>query len=97
MLEHEPGLFQTPSADVHAMRTVFTGVERVTAGAFEHCTHPDEPRHVPFRDETLGVPGRWLIMHPLTHEFHHGGQMLTVGRMLGHPYLPGHWPGLSRT
>jgi uncharacterized damage-inducible protein DinB len=28
-------------------------------------------------------------MHPLTHEFHHKGQMLAMGRMLGHPFPPG--------
>lgn len=30
---------------------------------------------------------RWLLMHPITHEFHHKRQMVALGRVLGHPVL----------
>ncbi len=29
---------------------------------------------------------RWLILHPITHEFHHKGQALALARVLGHPH-----------
>lgn len=34
------------------------------------------------------VTPRWLILHPVTHEFHHKGQIVTLGRKLGHPVSP---------
>jgi uncharacterized damage-inducible protein DinB len=38
----------------------------------------------PGRDQLM-VTQRWLIVRPITHEFHHGGQLLMLGRALGHP------------
>lgn len=35
-------------------------------------------------EETLSQ--RWLILHPITHEFHHKGQALALARVLGHPH-----------
>lgn len=32
----------------------------------------------------LVTPG-WLLAHAVTHEFHHKGQIVTAGRLLGHP------------
>ncbi|MCA9837348.1 MAG: DinB family protein [Trueperaceae bacterium] len=29
---------------------------------------------------------RWLILHPITHEFHHKGQALALARVLGHSH-----------
>lgn len=29
---------------------------------------------------------RWLLLHPITHEFHHKGQALALARVLGHPH-----------
>ena len=31
------------------------------------------------------VTARWLLLHPITHEFHHKGQVVTLLRRLGHP------------
>jgi uncharacterized damage-inducible protein DinB len=31
------------------------------------------------------ISQRWLILHPITHEFHHKGQMVSLGRILGYP------------
>ena len=38
------------------------------------------------------VSRRWLILHPVTHEFHHKGQALALARVLGQPH-----PGMPDT
>ena len=75
--------------DVAAMRRVYAGVDEVLERAFAAFTTPDEVFDLTLPNEVLQVTQRWLIMHPVTHEFHHKGQMLTMGRILGHPYPPG--------
>lgn len=76
-------------ADVPAMRAAFHDVDDVLELAFERFTEPDAPLDVEFRARPLQVTQRWLLMHPVTHEFHHKGQMLALGRVLGYPYPPG--------
>jgi uncharacterized damage-inducible protein DinB len=75
--------------DVKAMRKTFLEVDAVVEAALEQFKKPDEPLAFerPGRD-ALQVTGRWLIMHPVTHEFHHKGQLLTLGRALGYPLPP---------
>ena len=77
--------------DMAAMRTQFREVDDVLEAAFERFTDLDAPRDILFgRQQTpLRVTRRWLVLHPITHEFHHKGQMLALGRVLGHPYPPG--------
>ncbi|AWN23546.1 hypothetical protein DKM44_10175 [Deinococcus irradiatisoli] len=82
--------FDTSAAqDVAGMRRVYAQLDQMLERAFEQFTQPDEPMDIQFRNEMLQVTQRWLILHPITHEFHHKGQMLTMGRMLGWPYPPG--------
>ena len=40
-------------------------------------------------------PAEWLLLHPMTHEFHHKGQLVLIARLLGHTYPPGHDSDLS--
>lgn len=75
--------------DVAALRAVYADVDALVDRALDAFVNPDEPRRVPFRDRELEVTGRWLFLHPLTHEFHHKGQLLTMGRVLGFPYPAG--------
>ena len=75
--------------DVAAMRRVYEQVDQVLERAFGAFTTPDEVFDLTLPNEVLQVTQRWLVMHPVTHEFHHKGQMLTMGRILGHPYPPG--------
>ena len=75
--------------DVAAMRRVYAGVDDMMVRAFDAFTTPDERLELTLPGEVLSVTHRWLVMHPITHEFHHKGQMLTMGRMLGQPYPPG--------
>jgi uncharacterized damage-inducible protein DinB len=72
--------------DVAAMRTKFMQVDAVLEQAFETFDQLDEPWEVirPGRDQFF-VTKRWLIVRPITHEFHHQGQLLALGRVLGHP------------
>ncbi|GGQ94233.1 DinB family protein [Deinococcus ruber] len=75
--------------DVSAMRERFQQVDGVLGRAFDSFSALDEPLEIQWRQGTLSVTRRWLLLHPITHEFHHKGQMLALGRVLGHPYPPG--------
>jgi uncharacterized damage-inducible protein DinB len=74
--------------DVAATRRLFAraddAVERFL-GRF--WAFPDRPLQgtVSWRAEPLTVTPRWLLTHAVTHEFHHKGQMVKLGRLLGHP------------
>ena len=72
--------------DVAAMRKKFLEVDAVLEKAFETFDKLDQPLEVirPGRDQLM-VTQRWLIVRPITHEFHHGGQLLMLGRALGYP------------
>jgi uncharacterized damage-inducible protein DinB len=77
-------------ADVKAMRRKFQEVDAVLEEALENFDRLDTA----FAFERPGhyarqLTQRWLIVHPLTHEFHHKGQLLALGRALGHPLPPG--------
>ncbi|WP_254901241.1 DinB family protein [Tuberibacillus sp. Marseille-P3662] len=41
---------------------------------------------VPWQDEEESLTTLWLFTHTTTHEFHHKGQMVSMGRQLG--YIP---------
>ncbi len=72
--------------DSKSMRVAFAKVDLMLEMVFSKFQSLDEPLEVvrPGRD-TLMVSQRWLIVHPITHEFHHKGQLLALGRALGHP------------
>ncbi|AWR87505.1 DinB family protein [Meiothermus taiwanensis] len=73
--------------NVAAVRAVFEGVDRLVEEALSSFDRLDEVyvwTH-PSMGWKINVSQRWLLMHPITHEFHHKGQMLALGRGLGHP------------
>ena len=76
--------------DAKSMRAAFAKVDLMLEEAFSRFQSLDAPLEVvrPGRD-TLMVSQRWLIVHPITHEFHHKGQLLALGRVLGHPLPSG--------
>jgi uncharacterized damage-inducible protein DinB len=41
-------------------------------------------RTVSWQDEPVLYTTLWLFTHPLTHEFHHKGQIVKMGRLLGY-------------
>jgi uncharacterized damage-inducible protein DinB len=40
---------------------------------------------VSWKQEPLDVTPLWLLTHTVTHEFHHKGQAVAFGRLLGYP------------
>ncbi len=74
--------------DVAAMRQRFKFVDSVMDEALEKFNNPDEMFVHTHRTGDLKLTQRWLFAHPITHEFHHKGQLLALARVLGHP-LPG--------
>lgn len=50
-----------------------------------HAGALDRSMTVEAGDERLAVTPRWLLTHPVTHEFHHKGQIVVAVRLLGHP------------
>ena len=83
------GLSGADLPDVAAMRAAFRRVDDVLETAFKQFTDLDAPLEIVWHGEPLKITRRWLLMHPITHEFHHKGQMLALGRVLGHPYPAG--------
>lgn len=75
--------------DVAAMRAAFGEVDAMLETAFEQFANLDAPLDIIFHGQPIRVTQRWLLMHPMTHEFHHKGQLLARGRVLGHPYPDG--------
>jgi uncharacterized damage-inducible protein DinB len=53
-----------------------------------HAAHIDEPilRKIPWREsgETLSITPGKLLMHTITHEFHHKGQLVVMARQMGY-------------
>jgi uncharacterized damage-inducible protein DinB len=69
------------------LRRAFDAVDEVVARALD----APGPRGAPFTftwpdGARQTLTRRWTILHPITHEFHHKGQALALGRVLGHPY-----------
>ncbi|ULH16188.1 DinB family protein [Deinococcus sp. KNUC1210] len=89
MAHEQIGLASDSLYDVAAMRDRFHQVDDVLSRALDSFSALDEPLEIQWREGTLPVTRRWLLLHPITHEFHHKGQLLALGRVLGHPYPPG--------
>ncbi|HZW28498.1 MAG TPA: DinB family protein [Trueperaceae bacterium] len=73
--------------DADGLRAAFARVDAAVEEALSTWTDWDEPFVYTFSDgwqETLSR--RWLVLHPITHEFHHKGQALALARVLGHPH-----------
>lgn len=72
---------------MRALRDAFAEVDALVARALATFTDLDEPfawTSPEGHEEVL--TRRWLILHPITHEFHHKGQALALARVLGHPF-----------
>lgn len=73
--------------DVAGLRRAFDKVDLVAEKALRTFVDLDEPYHWTYPDgRKVSVSRRWLILHPITHEFHHKGQSLALARVLGHPH-----------
>ena len=75
------------SGSVAALREGFDLVDRTVAEALATFSDWDDPltwTSPEGYEEVLSR--RWLLQHPITHEFHHKGQALALARALGHPH-----------
>jgi uncharacterized damage-inducible protein DinB len=69
------------------LREVFARVDQAVLEALEQFQELDEPLvWTAPKGETEILSHRWLLLHPITHEFHHKGQAMALARVLGHPY-----------
>ena len=84
------GRADEPAVDagsVDALRTAFDRVDTVVAEALATFEDLDAPLSWTSREGTREtLSRRWLLLHPITHEFHHKGQALALARVLGHPH-----------
>ncbi|MBE3590742.1 MAG: DinB family protein [Firmicutes bacterium] len=73
--------------DPASVREAFAEVDALVERFLGHfADRIDEPLHrvLSWRPQGLTVTPRWLLLHPITHEFHHKGQLVVIGRQLGH-------------
>jgi uncharacterized damage-inducible protein DinB len=69
------------------LREAFGRVDAMVFEALESWDDWDEPfLYTSSRGWTDTFTRRWLILHPITHEFHHKGQALALARVIGHPH-----------
>jgi uncharacterized damage-inducible protein DinB len=77
----------TKVKNVSELREVFAKVDATVVEALETFNAWDEPfTWTSSSGYTHTLTRRWLILHPITHEFHHKGQALALARMLGYPH-----------
>jgi uncharacterized damage-inducible protein DinB len=75
------------AGSVRALRDAFATVDAAVDEALEVFTDLDAPLTRTTPDGGREVTSRrWLLLHPITHEFHHKGQALALARVLGHPH-----------
>jgi uncharacterized damage-inducible protein DinB len=72
---------------VAELREAFRRVDALVFEALESWGDWDEPfTYTSSGGWTDTFTRRWLILHPITHEFHHKGQALALARVIGHPH-----------
>ena len=73
--------------DVQALRDAFARVDATVLEALDSFTDLDAPFiWTSPSGEDVKLSRRWLILHSVTHEFHHKGQALALARAIGHPH-----------
>ena len=74
-------------SDVAELREAFDEVDATLTEALESFTALDEPFTWTSPSGYMHtLTRRWLILHPITHEFHHKGQALALARVLKHQH-----------
>jgi uncharacterized damage-inducible protein DinB len=82
----ELGLKRTPR-NVAELKAYFSQVDEIVLRAISTFEAWDEAlSYSASSGRTELLTRRWLILHPITHEFHHKGQALALARVLGHPH-----------
>lgn len=68
-----------------AMRERFKTVDALLEEALQQFDQPDEMFEHHRSGDVLKLTQRWVVVRPITHEFHHKGQLLALARLIGHP------------
>lgn len=69
------------------MRHVFQDVNELVDEFIDTFEHDwEQPIQVQWNNQILTPTPLWLFTHTVTHEFHHKGQIVKIGRQLG--YIP---------
>ncbi|MGD6818287.1 DinB family protein [Metabacillus sp. 113a] len=73
---------------VQDMRKIFKETDEVVYDFLDEFKGKwDQAIHVDFSDDNSAkTTPLWLVTHTMTHEFHHKGQIVKIGRQLG--YVP---------
>ena len=83
----ETAEIEVEADDVEALCEAFAEVDAVVLKALDTFTDIDASFiWTSSVGEDIALSKRWLILHPITHEFHHKGQALALARALGHPH-----------
>ena len=80
----ETAEIEVEADDVAALRKAFAEVDAVVLKALDTFTDIDAPLiWTSPAGNSVALSKRWLILHPITHKFHHKGQALALARALG--------------
>jgi uncharacterized damage-inducible protein DinB len=75
--------------DTPSLARLFGEVDRIVAGFIAAYPGPRLSERLALRVRWQAKPSTttplWLLTHTITHEFHHKGQIVTMGRVLGYP------------
>lgn len=83
------------AGDLPSLRARFAQTDALVAELLALPGPLDTPVEYRSRSgKTLRLTRRWLLLHPITHEFHHKGQAFALARALGSPYS-GEWADLA--
>lgn len=76
------------SPDVAAVEALFAKTDAIVASFLAAHAGPRFAQplslSVRWQKEPLRVSPLWLVTHTITHEFHHKGQVVALGRLLGY-------------
>lgn len=83
------------AGDLAGLRARFAQADALVAELLALPGPVDTPLEYRSRSgRVLRPTRRWLLLHPVTHEFHHKGQAFALARALGSPYS-GEWADLA--
>ena len=73
--------------NVQEMRDIFKDVDALVYEFLNHFGDKWDPfLRTSWQNDSIAQTGTWLFTHTITHEFHHRGQIVKLGRILG--YIP---------
>ncbi|WP_342478146.1 DinB family protein [Paenibacillus sp. FSL H7-0350] len=69
------------------MREMFKNIDELVYEFLYDFKTKGDPTHLAsWQSDSVELTELWLFTHTITHEFHHRGQIVKIGRQLG--YIP---------